>query len=274
MLQWRFQVAYSPMSGEKFEKLIGIMARLRAPGGCPWDREQTLESLRPYLVEETYEALDAIERKDWGHLSEELGDVLLQVVFQAQIAHEEGLFEIDDVIDSISEKLVRRHPHVFGEDCIDSPEQVVVRWEEIKAQEKAAKSATETDGLLLESVSRHQPALLEAYEVGKKAAKTGFDWSRLEDLLSKLNEEQAEISEAVATEDRDAIEDEVGDLLFMAVNISRYLKIHPEMALRRANEKFRQRFAHIERSLHQQGRTLEQASIDEMETLWQRAKRR
>jgi MazG family protein len=273
MLQWRIQVAHSPMSGEKFEKLIGIMARLRAPGGCPWDREQTLESLRPYLIEEAYEAIDAIERKDWEHLAEELGDVLLQIVFQSEIAQEQGLFEIDDVVDSISEKLVRRHPHVFGDDSIGSADQVVVRWDEIKAQEKAAKPASDKDEALLDSVSRHQPALLEAYEVGKKAAKTGFEWSRFEDLLSKLNEEQAEISEAIASEDRDAIEDEVGDLLFMAVNISRYLKIHPELALRRANEKFRQRFTHIERSLIDQGRTLEQASIEEMEELWQQAKR-
>lgn len=274
MLQWPIQVAHSPMSGEKFEKLISIMARLRAPDGCPWDREQTLASLRRYLVEETYEAIDAIERKDWPHLSEELGDVLLQIVFQSQIAREEGLFDIDDVVDSISEKLIRRHPHVFGDDNVDSSDAVLVRWEEIKAQEKAAKPGADEDEVLLDAVSRHQPALLEAYEIGKKAAKTGFDWSRLEDLFSKLNEEQTEIAEAVESADQDAIEDEVGDLLFMAVNLSRYLKIHPEMALRRANQKFRHRFTHIERSLIEQGRSLEQASIDEMETLWQQAKQR
>jgi tetrapyrrole methylase family protein/MazG family protein len=259
------------MSGEAFERLIEIMARLRAPGGCPWDRKQTLESLRPYLVEETYEALDAIDRKDWDHLAEELGDVLLQVVFQAEIAREAGLFDINDVVRSITEKLVRRHPHVFGEDSIDTADQVVERWEEIKAQEKAGKPAPEVAGLL-ESVPRHQPALLEAFEVGKKAAKTGFDWERLEDLKKKLDEEMAEIAEAAQSGNADHLEDEVGDLLFMATNVARYLRVHPEIALRRANAKFRSRFAYIERSLVAQGRTLEQASLEEMEALWQEAK--
>lgn len=266
--------AHLPMSGEKFERLIEIMARLRAPGGCPWDREQTLESLRPYLIEETYEALDAIDRKDWEHLSEELGDVLLQIVFQSQIAQEQGLFAIDNVVDSISEKLVRRHPHVFANDSVDTADQVLVRWEEIKAEEKAAKAPSneKQDDALLDSVPRSQPALLEAYDVGKKAAKTGFDWTQFDDLLNKLNEERDEISAAVASGDKDAIEDEVGDLLFMAVNIARHLKVHPEIALRRANAKFRERFAYVESSLKRQGRTLEQASLDEMEALWQQAK--
>lgn len=271
MLRWRFQVAHSPMSGEAFERLIEIMARLRAPGGCPWDRKQTLESLRPYLVEETYEALDAIDRQDWDHLAEELGDVLLQIVFQAEIAREAGLFDIDDVVRSITEKLVRRHPHVFGEDAVNTADQVVERWDQIKAEEKAAKGRSEAAGLL-DSVARSQPALLEAFEVGKKAAKTGFDWQRLEDLKQKLDEEMGEIATAVDAGNADDLEDEVGDLLFMAVNVARYLKIHPEIALRRANAKFRGRFAHIERSLAARDRTLEQASLDEMEALWQEAK--
>lgn len=259
------------MSGESFERLIEIMARLRAPGGCPWDRKQTLESLRPYLVEETYEALDAIDRKDWDHLAEELGDVLLQVVFQAEIAREAGLFDINDVVRSITEKLVRRHPHVFGEDAVDTADQVVERWEEIKAREKADKGQEETAGLL-ESIPRSQPALLEAFEVGKKAAKKGFDWQRLEDLKHKVDEEMGEIAAAAESGNADDLEDEVGDLLFMAVNVARYLKVHPEIALRRANAKFRTRFAHIERGLAAQDRTLEQASLDEMEALWQEAK--
>jgi len=260
------------MSGEAFERLIEIMARLRAPGGCPWDRKQTLESLRPYLIEETYEALDAIDRQDWDHLAEELGDVLLQVVFQAEIAREAGLFDIDDVVRSITEKLVRRHPHVFGEKAVDTADQVVERWEEIKAKEKAGIGRGEAAAGLLEPVARNQPALLEAFEVGKKAAKTGFDWQRLEDLKQKLDEEMGEIAAAAQSGNSDDLEDEVGDLLFMAVNVARYLKIHPEIALRRANSKFRSRFAHIERSLADQGRTLEQASLDEMEALWQEAK--
>jgi MazG family protein len=259
------------MSGEAFERLVKIMARLRAPGGCPWDRKQTFESLRPYLVEETYEALDAIDRQDWDHLAEELGDVLLQIVFQAEIAREKGLFDIDDVVRSITEKLIRRHPHVFGEDAVDTADQVVERWEEIKTKEKAAKGRPESAGLL-ESVARHQPALLEAFEVGKKAAKTGFDWQRFDELKQKLDEEMDEIAAAAGSGNADDLEGEVGDLLFMAVNIARHLKIHPEIALRRANAKFRSRFAHIERSLAAQDRTLEQASLDEMEALWQEAK--
>lgn len=247
------------------------MARLRAPGGCPWDRKQTFESLRPYLVEETYEALDAIDRQDWDHLAEELGDVLLQVVFQAEIAREAGLFDINDVVGSITEKLIRRHPHVFGEAAVDTADQVVERWDQIKAQEKAEKGQTETGGLLA-AVPRNQPALLEAFEVGKKAAKTGFDWERLDDLKKKLEEEMEEIAEAAVSGNADDLEDEVGDLLFMATNIARYLKVHPEIALRRANAKFRSRFEHIERSLAAQGRTLERASLDEMEALWQEAK--
>lgn len=259
------------MSGEAFERLVEIMARLRAPGGCPWDRKQTLESLRPYLVEETYEALDAIDRQDWDHLAEELGDVLLQIVFQAEIAREAGLFDIDDVVRSISQKLVRRHPHVFGEDAVDTADQVVERWEQIKAEEKAAKGQPEAAGLL-ESIPRSQPALLEAFEVGKKAAKTGFDWQRLGDLKQKLDEEMGEIAAAAESGSADDLEEEVGDLLFMAVNVARYLKVHPEIALRRASAKFRGRFAHIERGLAAQDRTLDEASLDEMEALWQEAK--
>jgi MazG family protein len=196
---------------------------------------------------------------------------LLQIVFQAEIAREAGVFDINDVIRSITEKLVRRHPHVFGEDSVDTADQVVERWEEIKAREKAGKPQRESAGLL-ESVPRNQPALLEAFEVGKKAAKTGFDWERLEDLMKKLEEETGEIAAAAQSGNADELEDEVGDLLFMATNIARYLKVHPEIALRRANAKFRNRFAHIERSLAKQHRTLEQASLDEMEALWQEAK--
>ena len=197
--------------------------------------------------------------------------MLLQVVFQAEIAREAGLFDINDVVRSITEKLVRRHPHVFGEDAVDTADQVVERWEEIKAREKADKGQEETAGLL-ESIPRSQPALLEAFEVGKKAAKRGFDWQHLEDLKHKVDEEMGEIAAAAESGNADDLEDEVGDLLFMAVNVARYLKVHPEIALRRANAKFRSRFAHIERSLAALDRTLNEASLDEMEALWQQAK--
>jgi MazG family protein len=258
------------MSGEKFEGLLDLMARLRAPGGCPWDREQTLRSLRPYLIEEAYEVLDAIEREDWPHLPEELGDLQLQIVFQAQIAREAGLFSIDDVLTAIAQKLVRRHPHVFGEESIDTAGRVVKRWEEIKAQEKAAKN----DGAvsILEETPRHQPALLEAHDLGKRAARKGFDWERYEDLIDKLREETEELAAARAGGDPEELEDEVGDLLFMAVNIARFLKVNPELALKRANAKFRQRFGFIERELQARGRTLEESTLEEMEQLWQQAK--
>ncbi|MEZ5363309.1 MAG: nucleoside triphosphate pyrophosphohydrolase [Bryobacterales bacterium] len=258
------------MSGAKFEELLALMARLRAPGGCPWDREQTLKTLRPYLVEEAYEVLDAIEREDWSHLSEELGDLQLQIVFQAQIAREAGLFSIDDVIEAISQKLVRRHPHVFGEESIETAGRVVKRWEEIKAEEKAGKAQGAES--ILEQTPRHQPALLEAFDMGKRAARKGFDWSRYDDLLDKLREELDELAEARQGDDADALEDEVGDLLFMGVNIARFLKINPELALKRANRKFRERFGYIERELRAQGRTLEDSTLEEMEQLWQQAK--
>lgn len=258
------------MSGEKFEGLLDLMARLRAPGGCPWDREQTIQTLRPYLIEEAYEALDAIEREDWEHLPEELGDVLLQVVFQSQIAREAGLFTIDDVVDAISGKLVRRHPHVFGEESIDTAGRVVKRWEQIKAEEKAQKDAEPES--ILDDTPRRQPALLEAFDMGKRAARKGFDWSRYDDLIEKLGEETRELAEAHADGDHNALEDEVGDLLFMAVNIARFLEVNPELALKRANRKFRERFGYIERELRAQGRTLEDSSLEEMEELWQQAK--
>lgn len=254
------------------------MARLRGPDGCPWDREQSIESLGRYLVEETYETLDAIERGAWDELAGELGDLQLQIVFQAQIAREQGLFTMDDVLDRIADKLVRRHPHVFGSERIDTAAGVVKRWDEIKAEEKRnteASGAAEKNASILDQVPRAQPALLEAYETGRKAAKVGFDWERFDDLLAKLREESGELSRAVEREERDRreIEEEVGDLLFMAVNIARFLNSHPELALRRATAKFRRRFRYIEGELAAAGRTFEESSIEEMERLWQKAKK-
>jgi tetrapyrrole methylase family protein / MazG family protein len=259
------------MSGEKFERLLGIMDRLRSPGGCPWDREQTLRTLRAYLIEEAYEALDAIEREDWPHLAEELGDLQLQIVFQARIASETGLFEIGDVLDAISEKLVRRHPHVFGDESAATSGDVLVRWQEIKAAEKAAKAGAEPASILDET-PRHQPAVLEAYDLGKRAARKGFDWRHYDELLDKLREEAGELAQARESGDADEVEDEVGDLLFMAVNIARFLTVNPELALKRANGKFRRRFAYIESELRAQGRALDDSSLEEMEVLWQKAK--
>jgi MazG family protein len=263
------------MSSSPFETLLGIMARLRGPDGCPWDREQTLETLRPYLIEETYEVLDAIERRDWDHLPEELGDLQLQIVFQAQIGSEENLFTIDDVLARINEKLIRRHPHVFGDESARTAGDVVHRWEQIKAEEKLAKGGGKADGgdSILDGIPRAQPALLEAQEIGKKAAKAGFDWPEFAPLVEKLQEETEELLEARAGGDQNHIEEEVGDMLFMLVNIARHAGVHPEFALKRANAKFRQRFRHVEEGLRQRGKSLAAAQLDEMEELWQQAKK-
>lgn len=266
------------MADTPFETLLDIMARLRAPDGCPWDREQTLESLRRYLIEETYEAIDAIEREDWAGLAEELGDVQLQIVFQSQIAKENGWFEIDDVLQHINEKLVRRHPHVFGAESADTADEVLHRWEEIKAEEKRqAESQGEsepTDHGLLTAVPRAQPAMLEAREISKKAARAGFEWRDADELVDKVQEEIEEFRQARASKDSDSTEDELGDLLFLLVNVARRSGVDPELALRRANRKFRDRFGYIEQELHGKGLTLEEAGLEEMEQLWQQAKSR
>ena len=261
-----------------FQRLVEIMARLRGPEGCPWDREQTLETLRAYAVEETYEVLDAIEREDWGQLAEELGDLQLQIVFQAQIASEDDRFTIDDVLSSINEKLIRRHPHVFGDESAATAGEVLHRWEQIKAEEKRLKGAhgTPSGGPILQDVPRSQPAMLEARQIGKAAAKAGFDWQRFDDLIGKLEEEIGELQQARASQSTDRagrMEEEVGDLLLMAVNIARHLKVNPELALRRANAKFRERFGYVERRLRERGKPLESAGLDEMEELWQQAKK-
>jgi MazG family protein len=267
------------MPSEKFETLLRLMERLRAPDGCPWDREQTLETLRRYLIEETYEVLDAIDRRDWGHLPEELGDLQLQIVFQSQIASEEGHFTIEDVLESITSKLVRRHPHVFGAESLDTAGEVIHRWEEIKEREKQQKRVADpaADGgapeALLDSVPRAQPALVEAEQISKRAAKSGFEWARPEDVADKIQEESRELLKATESGDRDEIEDEVGDLLFMLVNLARRLKVSPELALKRANRKFRHRFGFVEQRLRERGKTPADSTLHEMEELWQQAKR-
>lgn len=257
----------SPSAGARFERLLELMARLRAPGGCPWDREQTFESIKPYTLEETYEVLDAIDRKDYPALAEELGDLILQAVFYAEMAREQGLFDITASLDHINEKLVRRHPHVFADGEARTSGQVKQRWDEIKKLEKP-----ELRGLL-EGVPRAQPALAEAAQISSKAAAAGFDWPDLDGVLEKVREELDELKRAATPEEREA---EFGDLLFTLVNVARFLKIDPEQALRRTNAKFRDRFGWVERELARRGRTVREsaaaAGIRELEELWQEAK--
>ncbi len=265
------EAATSESAGAKFERLVGIMARLRAPGGCPWDREQNFDTIKPYLLEETYEVMDAIDARDWNGLADELGDLLLQAVFFAQMASEEDRFRIHDSIDAISEKLIRRHPHVFADGDARTADAVTRRWEEIKADERR-EAAKPDDGGLLDRIPRSLPALVEAERISSKAARAGFDWESPEQVLDKLREELGELDEARRAADQPAMEHEIGDLLFVVVNLARFLKVDPEQALRGSNARFRRRFAHVERGLAARGRKLEESSIAEMEALWQEAK--
>src|SRR5580698_8684645 len=241
-------------TGERFELLAGIMARLRAPGGCPWDREQDFDSIKPYLLEETYEVLDAIDQRDWPNLAEELGDLMLQAVFFAQMASEEGKFRIDDSLDAISEKLIRRHPHVFGDGSAKTSDDVKRRWDEIKADEKKDQGKPQSGRL--DSVPRKLPALVEAQQISSKAAAVGFDWENPEQVLEKLDEELEELQRARAGASHAEIENEIGDLLFVLVNLARFMKVDPEQALRGTNAKFRRRFGYIESKLAEAGKTL------------------
>jgi MazG family protein len=264
--------------GERFEKLVEIMRALRAPDGCPWDREQTHASLRPFLLEETYEALDAIDSGSPLHLCEELGDVLFEVVFMSRISEEAGDFTIADTIDAIADKLVRRHPHVFARQTGDSPltsSQVIEKWETLKARERAESGKTPKVKTTLSGVPKTLPSLLRAYEIGSRAAAVGFDWARAADVLDKIEEEVAEVRlevESGATDNRSRAEEEMGDLLFAIANLSRKLGIEPEGALRKANEKFTRRFEAIEAAFKARGRAMSDASLEEMETEWQRVK--
>lgn len=261
----------SRKAGEKFLQLVSIMSRLRGPGGCPWDREQTFESIKPYTLEETYEVLDAIDAQHWRGLAEELGDYILQAVFYAQMAEEAGHFSIEDSLDAINEKLIRRHPHVFAEGDARTADQVKQRWDEIKQQEKKGTAAEAK--LLLDHVPRALPALVEAAQISSRAAATGFDWENPEHVLGKLEEELHELAEARLSAGPKEIEDELGDILFVLVNLARWLKVDPEQALRKSNAKFRRRFGYVETSLRKDGRALNDATITEMEALWQEAKR-
>ncbi len=256
-------------AGEKFQRLVEIMARLRGPDGCPWDRDQTFDTIKAYTLEETYEVLDAIDRRDWPALAGELGDFLLQAVFYAQMASELSLFSIADTLDAINGKLVRRHPHVFGEQSAATPEDVKRIWAEVKTKEK--KPAGEGASILA-SVPRAMPALAEAQQIASRAAAAGFDWENPDQVIDKLHEELAEFQEARRHASQTELEAELGDMLFVLVNLARFVKADPEQALRRTNAKFRERFGYIERKLAERGKRLEEAGIEEMEALWQEAK--
>ncbi len=258
-------------AGARFQQLISLMARLRAPGGCPWDREQTFDSIKPYTLEETYEVLDAIERRDWPGLAEELGDYILQAVFYAQMAEEQGLFGIEAALDAINEKLVRRHPHVFADEHASTAGDVKRIWGEAKAAEKKDQGRG-GDGLL-SGVPRALPALVEAQQISSRAAGVGFDWENPEQVIEKLHEELAELAEARRNASQDELENELGDILFVIVNLARFLKVDPEQALRRTNAKFRQRWGYIETKLAGRGSTPAASTVAEMEALWQEAKR-
>jgi len=291
-----------PNTGERFERAVAIMERLRAPGGCPWDREQTFDSIKPYTLEETYEVLEAIDNRDWPELAGELGDLLLQVLFYAEMAKEQNSFSIDDVLDRLSTKLINRHPHVFGDVKADTSAQVKRNWEALKDEERkkreretSTSEAPREPRSILAGVSGAMPSLLEAHKLSSRAAETGFDWPNMEGLFEKLQEEMAELREqlrefpapgprpqgrGVAGSGRTAvpellqakIEEEVGDLLFVLVNIARYLSVDAESALRKTNRKFRRRFQWMEQQLHAAGLQPENASMDELESLWQQAK--
>jgi MazG family protein len=289
-------------TGERFERAVGIMERLRAPGGCPWDREQTFDSIKPYTLEETYEVLEAIDNRDWSELAGELGDLLLQVLFYSEMAEEQGSFSIDDVLDRLSKKLVDRHPHVFGNAKADTAAEVKRNWDALKDEERRKRldregqSGQETGKRsVLEGISSAMPALLEAYKLSSRAAQAGFDWTNIDGLFDKLHEETAELREHlkefpapgprpqgrgvagsgrqnILPELQSRLEDEVGDLFFVMVNIARYLSLDPESALRKTNRKFKRRFQWMEERLRETGRTPDLATMDELESLWQQAK--
>src|SRR5215475_6266476 len=260
---------------QEFTRLVEIMAVLRSPEGCPWDRAQTVDSLKPFVLEETYEVLEAIDRHDHEALREELGDFLFEAVFLAQLESEEGHFTIADSLTSIADKLVRRHPHVFarqdGEPAIDSPDKVVTRWEQIKAKERAGSSKKKT---LLGGIPVTLPALLRAYEIGIRAKSVGFDWARTSDVVDKIQEEVDELREAVgeATLDRQRAEEEMGDLLFTLAHLSRQLGIEPETALRKANDKFTKRFETMEHNIETSGQRMSAMPLDDLELEWRKAK--
>ncbi len=269
-------------AGEWLEKLAAVQARLRAPDGCPWDREQTHASLRTYMIEEAYEVLEALESGDDGKFREEMGDLLLQIVFHSEIAKEEGRFTVADVIREVHDKMVRRHPHVFGEKRAKDAAEVLKNWEQIKKEERRAAGKKRTDGAphsakdgsLLDGVSRALPAALEGFQLTRRAARIGFDWSSAEGVFDKMSEEAGELRQALGAKDRKRTEEEMGDLLFASVNLARFLDIDPEIALKKANAKFSTRFRQMEELAAKSGTALADVSRAQMEEFWEAAKRR
>ncbi len=255
------------MNNLQFSRLICIMKQLRGQDGCPWDAEQSHESLKRYLLEECYEVIEAIDSKNDYHLKEELGDLLLQPVFHASIAEERGAFTINDIIETLCDKLVRRHPHVFGNQVLLTSDEQIENWEKIKQEEKCNERKSALSG-----VPPHLPALLKAQKITEKAARVGFDWKHIDQVIAKIGEELQELEETIAEENREGMEAELGDLLFAIVNLGRFLSLNPEEALRKTINRFNVRFTHIEDSLHKRGVLMKDAGLDEMERLWQEAK--
>ena len=258
-------------AGELFARFVELIARLRAPGGCPWDREQTHESVKPMTIEEAYEVAHAIDEEDDEELMGELGDLLLQAVFHANIAEERGAFRLKQVLERVSDKMVRRHPHVFGEDDASTSGEVLRSWEAIKAREREAKG--KDDESMLDSVHKGLPAVMEAFQMTTKVSRVGFDWKEADAALVKLDEEVTELREAIAGNEGAAkVAEEVGDLLFIAVNVARLTGVDPESALKAANRKFRRRFRHVEERLRADGRKPADSTLEEMDRLWDEAK--
>uniref|UniRef100_A0A7C4EJS8 Nucleoside triphosphate pyrophosphohydrolase n=1 Tax=Thermodesulfovibrio aggregans TaxID=86166 RepID=A0A7C4EJS8_9BACT len=253
---------------EKFQKLVEIIEKLRSEKGCPWDRVQTHDTLKRYLLEETYELIEAIEKKDDKAIKEELGDLLLQIVLHSQIAKEDGKFNIDDVIEKICKKMISRHPHVFGEAYFETPEEVINQWDERKRQEGKLSCS------ILEGIPIALPSLLRAYKIQSRVSKVGFDWDSVQGIFSKIEEEIKELKNAIKSGDKDKMEEEIGDLLFSVVNLARFLKIDPEGALRKTNRKFEERFKKLEKLAQQKGRSLKDMSLSEMDSLWDEIKKR
>ena len=255
---------------KEFDRLVEIMTKLRAPDGCPWDKEQTHETLKPYLIEETYEVLEAIESGDPQKIKEELGDLLLQVVFHAQMGMEAQKFTIDDVAKSIADKLERRHPHVFEESDADTPEKVIKQWEEIKGAEEAHKERSSA----LDGVPKAMPSMLKALKLQKKASRAGFDWERVEGAFTKVDEELEEFRHAFAHGSVKEMEEELGDLFFSLINVARFLEVNPEEALTKTISKFVSRFQHLEGRVKEEGKSLTDTTLAEMDKLWDEAKRK
>ena len=271
----------SNRAAEEFSRLVSIMVRLRAPDGCPWDREQTIDTLKPFVLEETYEVLEAIDRHDHAALCEELGDFVFEAVFLAQLESEAGQFSIADSLKSVADKLVRRHPHVFAREtdgvAIDSPDRVRTRWEEIKAQERSTAAGVETPKTLLSGIAPTLPALLRAFHIGTRAASVGFDWAGAGGEVEKNREEVNELREVVDAGanhpvDHARAEEEMGDLLFAIANLARKLNIEPETALRKANDKFTRRFSAMESAIASSGRAMKEMTLSELEREWQQSK--